>query len=213
MLPYLLAALPAPRPDETPELGIDAFLSSCRRFLSEERTRELAAAARRAGAGRVGPPRETGRDATGDARDDPHDVDRPAGAPSATARAWTQLADRLDDEVVRARCARARCDPRPYLRGPAGVRLDVAEAVAAAFEHPHPGARERALDRLRWRLADELAATSPIGFAALYARAVQLGIAWRWAGWDVDAGWMVLEAHLRRLEQDASPGPNAASDG
>jgi hypothetical protein len=119
----------------------------------------------------------------------------------------------LDAQIVRQRCMRDRRDPEPFLRAPAGLRLDLAEAVAEAFEAPHPGARERALDELRWRLAGELAATSPVGFVALYARAVQLGIAWRWARWDVDAGWAVFEAHLRRIEREAAAGPGGADDG
>jgi len=185
MLPYLLAGLPAPRLGATPPIEIDAFLDGCRRFLSEERTRELASAA-------------------GDA----------AGArSSAAARTWAAWNDRLDDQIVRQRCARDRRDPRPYLRASDGLRLDLVEAVAEAFEAPHPGARERALDELRWRLADELAGTAPLGFEALYARAVQLGIAWRWARWDVDAGWAVLEGRLRRIEQDAAAGPGGSGDG
>ena len=60
---------------------------------------------------------------------------------------------------------------------------------------------ERALDELRWRLADELRVNDPDGFAALVARAVQLRLAWRRAGWDEDAGWRVLEAAQRRIEE------------
>ena len=110
----------------------------------------------------------------------------------------------MSDEVVRSRCARTGQDPAPHLRDPAGVRVDVRAAVRAAFETPHPAARERALDALRWRLADELAKTEPLGDAALVARAVQLGIAWRWAAWDADAGWAALETNLRRFEAAAS---------
>jgi hypothetical protein len=188
MLPYLLAGLPTPRLGEAPEMGMDAFLDACGRFLSEDRVRELAAAAGR-------------------------DVPPVAGRPSAAARAWAELAARVEDRVVRARCARDGRDPAPYLRGPPGVRLDVDEAVAEAFATPHPAARARALDELRWRLADELGRADPAGFAALVARAVQLGIAWRWADWDAEAGWVVLEAHLRRLEPDAVPAAGEAADG
>jgi hypothetical protein len=197
MLPYLLAGLPAPRLGATPPIEIDAFLDGCRRFLSEERTRELAAATRGTTAASDEPPHGGG-----------------AGTrSSAAARLWAAWTARLDDQVVRSRCARDRRDPEPYLRAPDGLRLDLAQAVTEAFEAPHPGARERALDELRWRLADELTATAPLGFEALYARAVQLGIAWRWERWDVDAGWAVLEAHLRRIEQDGASGPGGTDDG
>jgi hypothetical protein len=197
MLPYLLASLPAPRLGATPPIEIDAFLDACRRFLSEERIRELAAATHGATAG----------------SDDPAHEGGPGARSSAAARAWAASSAALDDQVVRQRCARDRRDPGPYLRAPEGLRIDLAQAVTEAFASPHPGTRERALDQLRWHLADELATTAPLGFEALYARAVQLGIAWRWERWDVDAGWAVLEAHLRRIEQDVAAGPDGVGGG
>jgi len=189
MLPYLLASVPAPRRGQRPEVGVDEVAATCRRFLSEPRARELA-------------------DALG-ADDEPDEPDERPGVraearPGAVARAWADLAAQVDDAVVRLRCARDHRDAAPYLQHPAGFRVDVAQAVAHAFEAPHPGVRERRLDDLRWRLADELAATSPAGFEALYARAVQLRLAWRRDAWDAEAGWRVLEAQLRRIEDAAS---------
>ncbi|NBC94949.1 MAG: hypothetical protein GVY27_01190 [Deinococcus-Thermus bacterium] len=189
MLPYLLASLPSPRLGETPETDPDAFLDTCGRFLGDDRAQELAAA--------------LGRDA----------APSRAGGASAAARAWSELAAHVNDEIVRHRCARVGRDAAPHLQRPAGVRVDVRTGVREAFEAPNPAARERALDALRWRLADELAATEPLGAAALVARAVQLGIAWRWAGWDADAGWATLEAHLRRIEQDATGEASEAAGG
>jgi hypothetical protein len=179
MLPYLLAALPSPRLGEVPEVDSDTFLSTCRGFLNEQRMQELAAAAGLAAA-------------------------PPADRLGPAARAWRARAGVVEDEIVAARCARDGRDPAPHLSEVAGVRIDVRQAVTAAFERPDPAARERALDTLRWRLAGELGQAAPLGFAELLARAVQLGIAWRWAAWDADAGWATLEAHLRRIEREAS---------
>ena len=187
MLPYLLASVPAPRLGQRPEVGVDDVAATCRRFLSEPRARELA-------------------DAMG-ADGEPDEPDERPGAesrPGPVARAWADLAAQVDDAVVRVRCARGHLDPAPHLHHPTGFRVDVVQAVAHAFEAPHPGVRERRLDALRWRLADELAATSPAGFEALYARAVQLRLAWRRAAWDAEAGWRVLAAELRRIEDQAS---------
>jgi hypothetical protein len=189
MLPYLLASLPSPRLGETPETDPDAFLDTCGRLLGDDRAQELAAA--------------LGRDA----------APSRAGGASAAARAWRELAEHVNDEVVRQRSARDGRDPAPHLQRPAGVRVDVRTRVREAFEAPNPAARERALDTVRWRLADELSATEPLGEAALVAHAVQLGIAWRWAGWDADAGWASLEAHLRRIEQGASDHESEAAGG
>ncbi len=195
MIAYLLASLPTPRMDEPPALTPDAFLEACGRFLSAPRARELAAAFA----------------APFDPTVPVAELDRAAAeaAMGATARAWAERVAHVDDAVVRARCARTGNDPLPYLQHPAGYRVDVAEAVARAFEDADPGSRERALDALRWRLADELASTEPAGFAALFARAVQVRLAARRAAWSVDAGWAALEATLRRIErsmENARPG-------
>lgn len=197
MLPYLLASVPAPRLGQRPEIGIGDVAATCRRFLSEPRARELA-------------------DALG-VDDEPGEPDERPGAHTdlrrgPVARAWADLAAQVDDAVVRVRCARDHRDPAPYLKHPDGFRVDVVQAVAYAFEAPHPGVRERRLDDLRWRLADELAATSPAGFEALYARAVQLRLAWRRTAWDADAGWRVLEAELRRIEDQASGSAGGGAD-
>jgi hypothetical protein len=183
MFGYLLAALPTPREGTAPAVSREAFLDACRGFVSEERLADLAVA--------LGLPAErAGRES-----DRPH-----VGHDPATA-AWLDLSAQVDDAVVLARSARARRDPNPYLKRPAGYRVDVAEAVAKAFGLPDPAARERALDALRWRLADELAASAPDGFPALLARAVQVRLAGRAAGWDRDAGWATLETTLRRIEE------------
>ena len=187
MITYLLASLPTPRLGEAPPLTSHAFLEVCRRVLSEPRARELASAF-------AAPVEPSDRDAPGG-----------EGPLGPTARAWAERVEHVEDAVVRARCARTGRDPEPYLRRPAGIRVDVVEAVARAFEAADPGVRERSLDDLRWRLADELATTDPAGFAALFARAVQLALVERRAAWGADAGWAGLEAALRRLEGPSDP--------
>jgi hypothetical protein len=111
----------------------------------------------------------------GEDRDDearaPHAGGLPEGRHDAATLAWWTLIAHVDDAVVHERARRARRDPRAALRGPPGFRFDIVEWVAQAFERPHPGARERALDELRWRLADELAVAHPGTFGALVAHA------------------------------------------
>jgi hypothetical protein len=179
VIAYLLAGLPTPRLGVAPEFEPDAFLEQCRGFVSEPRWHDLAAV--------LGEPvpEET---ATG-----PND---------SAARAWADLTAQVDEAVGRQRSGRGRREASPpRLRRSKGYRVDVVQAVAKAFEAPHPGVRERALDELRWRLADDVALGDPDGFAALLGRAVQLRLAWRWAGWAEEAGWTALEATLRRIEE------------
>jgi hypothetical protein len=178
MVGYLLASMPTPALGETPGTVPDAFLEACRGFVSASRVRDLTIAMNGvpADAGRAGP------------------------AHDAAARAWQEAAALVDDAVALRRSERRRDHAVPTRRS-TGFRVDVAETVARAFDEPNPGVRERALDRLRWRLADELASTAPDGFAALLARGVHLRLAWRWARWDAEAGWSALESTLRRLEE------------
>lgn len=195
MIPYLLASLPTPRLGEPPDVRLESVLERSAGFVGDDRARDLAWV--------LGLPTAAGRAAgVEETRDDalPERWPRPPLSDPATL-AWAQFSDLVDDAVVLERCARTRIDPQPYLRRPAGFRVDVAEGVAAAFELPHPGARERALDDLRWRLADELRSGDPDGFGALVARAAQLRLAWRRVGWREDDGWRVLEGAQRRIEE------------
>lgn len=179
MIAYLLAGLPTPRLGVTPDLEPAAFLERCRGFVSEPRWRDLATVLGE------GVPEET-----------------TAGPNDPAARAWADLTTQVDEAVARQRSGRGRPEASPpRLRRSTGYRVDVVQAVAKAFDAPHPGARERALDELRWRLADDLALNEPDGFAALLARAAQLRLAWRWAGWVEEPGWTALEATLRRIEE------------
>lgn len=189
MLAYLLASLPTPRLGDVPDLTIEAFLEACGRVLDAPRLASLERAAHGA----------------------PPPLAAPRAAPAAE-RSWSELAAYVDDAVVRVRAERTSRDPDPFLRHPPGLRIDVQEAVARAYAAPHPGLRERALDELRWRLAEELARSAPDGFGALYARAVQLRLAWRWATWDAEAGWRALEAGLRVVDVAAGTPAGSAVD-
>ena len=188
MIAYLLASLPTPRLTEPPPIEPASFAERCRGFVSEERWQDLVEllGSEAQDASAAGPT--------------PSDRSQPDRQRDPVTRAWRDLSDQIDDAVAVHRAANARRDPTPYLRRPSGFRVDVAAAVETAFALPNPGGRERALDELRWRLADELALRELDGFAALFARAVQLRLAWRWASWQAEAGWAALEANLRQLE-------------
>ena len=193
MIAYLLASLPTPRLTEPPEMDLDTFLERCQGFVSEERWHDLDEL--------LASPSERGARASTASRERATRLgSRPDGSRDPVARRWRDLSDQIDDAVTMHRAADARRDPAPYLHHPSGYRVDLVEAVERAFAAQHPGARERALDELRWRLADELAAGERDGFAALYARAVHLRLAWRWTQWEAAAGWTALEANLRALE-------------
>ncbi len=180
MIGYLLASTPSPRLGVRPDITPEAFLERCEGFLSEDQYHDL-----RASMAFASP--------AGDS------VPWPRGA---SAQGWAEDARQLDLAVARERAARAkRASPdAAELRGP--VRGDIRQAVAQAYGAPHPGARERGLDALRWRCVEEVGRSDPDGFGALVARGVQLQLAAREMTWDLDDGWAALEAALRQIEED-----------
>jgi len=180
MIGYLLASTPSPRLGERPDITPEAFLERCDGFLSEEQHHDL-----RASMAFASP--------AGDSVASPRD---------AAARGWAEEARQVDRAVARERAARARGAAADASAWHGPVRGDIRQAVAQAFGAPHPGARERALDVLRWGRVDEIGRADPDGFGALIARGVQLQLAARQMTWDVDAGWAALEAALRQIEDD-----------
>jgi hypothetical protein len=114
-----------------------------------------------------------------------------AGAPAPGVRfvaEWQARETQLRNGVARARAAHLGVEARPYLRDHAGWDMTVAKAVTDAFAKPNPLEREMELDRCRWRTAEDLARFEPFDRAAVFAFAVKLGIAERWAGLVEDAG-------------------------
>lgn len=126
----------------------------------------------------------------------------PEGAPAVheVARRYASWDTQLRNAVARRR-VRARGDAAPLAARPhEGYRVDIDAAVEAAFDAPDPGARERALDALRWRLLDELAALDRWGVAALFAYARQLELLERRAALDPEAGRARVARFLSRTE-------------
>jgi hypothetical protein len=70
--------------------------------------------------------------------------------------------------------------------------------VADAFTRTNPLEQEAELDRARWSQADELALTAPFGFAGVFAFAIKLRIAERWAGLDDSAGQSKVEEFIEQ---------------
>lgn len=115
---------------------------------------------------------------------------------SAFARAYTQLETQLRNAVAVERAKRRGVEPRRYLREHAGFSVGVEEAVEDAYEQKDPLAREEALDRCRWQMAEELAREDAFGLSALLAFAVKLRLAQRWARLDKRTGAQALQERV-----------------
>jgi hypothetical protein len=165
---YLVASLPMLFPGDPPPFGVADFLFRCSGVLSPEHLRTLEHLL----AGRTG--------------EDDH----------AAARDWAARDTQLRNAVAQARATAWQADAKPHLRPHPGFDGLVRDGVEDALTKPTPLERERALDRCRWRILDEIALRDPFGMGTVVAFAMKLQIAGRWAALTVDAGQAALESRL-----------------
>ena len=126
-------------------------------------------------------------------------LDAPSDHPFVVA--WRDRDAQLRNAVARARATQG-ADASRWLRAHGGWSAAVESGGAAAFQEPDPLRRDRAIARLRWDQANELAGLDPFSAAAVLAYAVRLSIAADLAKADETAG-------LARLRRAAEP-PAAA---
>ena len=113
------------------------------------------------------------------------------GAPqTAVVSEWMAQERLLNQEIASTRADRAGVDLK-IVQGYTGV---VEPVVAHAFSVSSPGDRELELDKMRWKLVDELAATDAFGFSTIVAFAVKLKLVARWSAMDVSKGEAKLES-------------------
>lgn len=122
-----------------------------------------------------------------------------AASGSRFAEAWTARETQLRNAVARSRGTRLGIDSRSFQREHAGYDVALAQAVTDALAQHTPLEREQALDRCRWRLADELALDDPFGLGVVLAFAVKLRIAERWAGLTEAAGQRKLDEMIQTI--------------
>jgi len=155
---YLLSSLPYLRAETPPVLSTCSFLDACRSQLSEVDANAVAALLE----------------------------GRPTGHPLASA--WSDAETILRNAVTRRRARLRGADGARWLRPTRGCDRQIEEGVEAAFEAGDPLKRERALDELRWRVADALAGPDPLSLGVVFAYAVKLAIAVRRASLDKARG-------------------------
>ncbi len=155
---YLIASLPALEMEHAPALAPDAFAALCREHLAPAEAEAAAALAE-------------GRDS-----DHPY------------ARAWRNTETLLRNAAARQRALRRGTDAALHQRPADGCDVRLERAVEEAFQAPDPLQRERRLDALRWRLAEELQGFDPLDARVVLAYALKLRLAVRWAARTPEAG-------------------------
>lgn len=168
---YFAASLPMLAPEELPPMSFKHFRVLCGEHLAASDLRALDAL--------------TAEDAAGES-------DRPF------AREWLARERTIRNAVAVARAQRLRVDPAPFLREPVEYAADIQRGVAEALAKETPLDRESALDRLRWRLIEEITGYDEFSGRALLAYGLKLRIAEHWASLDSDEGRSQFDALVSR---------------
>ncbi len=111
-------------------------------------------------------------------------------------RDWSARETQLRNAVARRRATRRHLDPSSWLRDHEGFDVSIEQQVDAAFQLSDPLQREQALDRLRWRLIEELQQTDAFSSRAILGYALKLKLALRWGNLDEAGGRERMDAVL-----------------
>ncbi|MDR2849565.1 MAG: DUF2764 family protein [Verrucomicrobiota bacterium] len=160
---YLIASLPMLSLDAAPGVTPGAFLAACREQLG-------AADAEAAEALLAG---------------------RPLAHPFVEA--WTDKEALLRNAAARQRARASGGDAARWLRPAQGCDTRIEAGVEEAFQEGDPLKREKALDRLRWTLLDELQGCDPLSVRVVFAYAAKLALAARRAALDPAKGSAVFD--------------------
>ena len=162
---YLLSSLPMLSFDAAPSVAPETFMAACREQISPAQADTVEALLR----------------------------GKPSSHPFAVA--WQNLEVLLRNAIARKRAQRlAQKDPERWTRPTREYNLMLDTLVANALQEPNPLAREKALDRLRWLIVEDLQGYDTLGFNALLAYALKLSIATRWTRFDADRGRAAFDA-------------------
>ncbi len=123
--------------------------------------------------------------------------------------AWAAREIQLRNAAAAARGARYGGDARWVRRPHPGWDGGIEQSVTDAFVKESPIEREMELDRGRWRAVEDLARGRPFGREAVFAFALKLRIAERWAALTDDAGRAKFDALLAAIEAGPQPSHNS----
>lgn len=161
---YLLSSLPMLAFDSAPGVTPEAFMEACREQISTSDANTVEALLQ--------------------------------GKPTAHAfaAAYQDSEAQLRNAIARERARRLKKpDPERWTHPTLEYNPMLESQVANAFLEPNPQAREKALDKIRWRTVEYLQGCDTLGFNSLLAYALKLSLASRWTQLDVKRGHTVFD--------------------
>lgn len=161
---YLLSSLPMLKLDAQPGIAPDTFLASCHDQLSEKNAAAAEALLK----------------------------SQPCTHPFVEA--WSDKEAILRNAVARHRARAAGTDPDRWQRPTRSCDTQIEDGVANAFQETDPVEKEKALDKVRWVIAEELAGPDPLSLATALAYAVKLAIVTRWHALDAMRGQQTFDS-------------------
>lgn len=173
---YLISSLPMLSLDTAPGLSPEAFAEACRAQLGAKDAATAEALLR------------------GEAADHPFVL------------AWRDKDALLRNAAARERARRSGTDAARWLRETCGSDRQIDDAVEDAFQEADPLKREKELDQIRWRIAEELQGPDPLDLKAVFAYAVKLALLSRWRALDKNRGQNLFDT-LTQLPVTLNPEP------
>lgn len=101
---------------------------------------------------------------------------------------WEKREYQIRNALVRARTARMKLEPEPYLRNDTIYDAVTENAVTEAMNKPNPLEKELALDRYRWKTLEELTPITAFDVSAIFSYAIKLKMVIRWNGMTDEKG-------------------------
>ncbi len=172
---YIIACLPRLTLTDKPLLTLDEFKALCAAQLCKEDHRTVRLLV-------DGPDYDNGNDTR----------------THAFVAAWRNREIQIRNAIARLRAARRKTDAAGAVRPHDGFDVYIEEATEHAFDQPDPLERERALDRIRWSVLDELQGVDPFALPVILAYGVKLRLAWRWTTLDAEEGRRRVAENLER---------------
>lgn len=138
---------------------------------------------------------------------------REAKSRQESLRRWHWRETQLRNAVARHRASNLGGEQLSIPREHAEFDVGIERGVSEAMRLSDPLKREKALDLLRWRMAEEMATGEPFGLGAVLGHALKLRLASRWHSMGEEQGRRAIAAMVEKRLEAVSVEPRKGGGG